>query len=237
MYQLVILVNKLSLLMLYFFVLEASGKDFGVNGNTYKISEEAFVKMIESRAKKMDVERIKEKMQKTAKERVENPLPVKNITPAINTRSFHHDPTYVLDNDTFLPCGKLLYKAGTSVNPLSNMDLERRIIFIDARRSKEVVWLKQKLKKLNGGLEVVSATIQDAVNSIDEDTSKPKILNKIVLVGGSPLKLQKDLDIEIYFDQQGALTTKWGIKHTPSIIEQDRELLKITEYALDRDNF
>jgi conjugal transfer pilus assembly protein TraW len=227
--------NMLVFCSFSFFAMSAGAKDFGIYGNTYKVVEEPFVQMIENRAKAVDVEKIKEKMQKTAKDRVENPNPVIGITPAVKTRTFYHDPTYVLEKDAVLPCGKVLYRAGTSVNPLEEMKLLRRMIFIDAKRPEEVRWLKQSLNEIDGKYEqILESSAEEIDKAIEEASLKPEIINKIILVGGSPLELQKNLDIEIYFDQQGALTSKWNIKHSPAIVEQEGDKLRITEYKVSK---
>lgn len=61
------------------------------------------------------------------RDRVNNPKAVEGIKPAIKARVFHFDPTYTLDQDAVLPCGKALHKAGTRVNPLEHMELNRRM--------------------------------------------------------------------------------------------------------------
>ena len=49
------------------------------------------------------------------------------------------------DKDAVLPCGKVLHRAGTKVNPLEHMNLNRRIFFIDSREELQVEWLKEQL--------------------------------------------------------------------------------------------
>jgi len=230
-YSLIILLQSLVLS-----VSSANAKDFGVNGNTYKIVEEPFIQMIENRAKAVDVEQMKKKMQDVAKRRVENPIPVSGITSSTKTHTFYHDPTYVLERDVVLPCGKILHRAGASVNPLEHMELMRRIIFIDARKPQEMKWLKEKLGELDGKFDKISDSAEEEMENIEVEDKKV-ILNKIILVGGGPLKLQKDLDMDIYFDQKGFLTKKWGIKHSPAIVEQEGKLLKITEYKVRQNDF
>jgi conjugal transfer pilus assembly protein TraW len=51
---------------------------------------------------------------------------------------------------------------------------------------------------------------------------------KVILVKGSPLKLQERLDRPIYFDQYGTLATKLGIKQVPAIAFQDKEKKVLT---------
>lgn len=188
-------------------------KDYGINGNTFKIIEQPFLQMIDERLQRVDIEKEKQKMETVAKERIYNPMPVHSVTPAKESRTFYYDPTYTLDQDAILPCGKILHKAGTTVNPLQHMELGRRLIFIDARESKQIKWLKNKLIEL-------------------EEEQQSSILNKVILVGGSPLKLEEDMKIDIYYDQGGVLTNKFGISHSPAVVMQEETKLKIEEVAL-----
>ncbi|MEK7400033.1 MAG: type-F conjugative transfer system protein TraW [Candidatus Poribacteria bacterium] len=50
---------------------------------------------------------------------------------------------------------------------------------------------------------------------------------KIILVKGSPLKLQRKEKIWIYFDQGGVLTSKLGITQVPALVTQEGLQLKI----------
>lgn len=192
-------------------------KDFGVRGHTYSIFEQPFLQMIDDRLKKVDMEVEKDKMEQVVRDRVDNPAAVKNMQIATKDRIFYFDPTYTLDEDAVLPCGKILHRAGTKVNPLEYMDLNRRLFFIDARESKQISWLKNQLN-----------------NPLPEQ--KEPIEDRIILVGGSVLKLKQEIKQNnrgnVYFDQNGELAAKFGIKHSPAIVVQDGLLLKIEEVAL-----
>jgi conjugal transfer pilus assembly protein TraW len=190
----------------------ATAKDFGKYGHTYKVEEQPFLQMINERLKKVDIEQERKKMEQIAKMRVSNPRAVDAITPAKHYQAFYYDPTYALDEDAVLPCGKILFAKGTTVNPLEHMSLERRLLFIDARREPEVKWLKERLQEPKEGM-----------------------IDKVILLGGSPLKLQEELSREVYFDQDGTLTTTFGIQHSPSIVMQDGLRLKVEEFALEED--
>jgi conjugal transfer pilus assembly protein TraW len=191
----------------------ALGKDFGTRGHTYKIIEQPFLQMMDERLKKVDIEAERKKMEENARDRIHNPKPVDGIIPSTKSRTFYYDPTFTLDEDVVLPCGKILHKAGTKVNPLEHMQLNRRMFFVDSRKPEQVKWLKAQL---NNPLPEQVEPVQD----------------KIILVGGSPLKLKEELDAEVYYDQQGALSTKFGIKHSPAIVQQDGLLLRIEEIKL-----
>lgn len=185
-------------------------KDFGTRGKTYIIAEEGFLAMIKRKLEKIDIEEENKKMQSVAKERVNNPTPVEGIKAATANRSFFFDPTYILEQDAILPCGKVLHPAGTKVNPLDHMDFERVLYFIDGRLPKQLAWVKEQLASdLNQGSEA-----------------------RVILVGGSVFKVEEQLGKEVYFDQSGELTTKFGIKAVPAIAEQEDKMIKIREIAL-----
>ena len=191
----------------------ALAKDFGTRGHTYNIIEQPFLQMIDERLKKVDMDAERKKMEEKVKDRVHNPQAIDGISPSTKSRTFYFDPTYTLYEDAVLPCGKILHKAGTKVNPLEQMQLNRRMFFVDGRKPEQIKWLKVQLNNpLQGGDEPV--------------------LDKIILVGGSPLKLKDELGIGVYYDQQGSLSTKFGIKHSPAIVQQDGLLLKIEEIKL-----
>jgi conjugal transfer pilus assembly protein TraW len=153
-------------------------------------------------------------MRSIAEERVRNPAPVSGIIPAKETREFWHDPTYILTEDAVLPCGRVLYKAGTAVNPLDYMNLDRRLFLIDGREEKQVEWLRGQLLP-------------------DSSSFDKKIEDRIILVGGSPPKVKDKLGFEVYFDQGGELTTRFGIRGSPAVAEQAGKNLKIVEVAVD----
>jgi conjugal transfer pilus assembly protein TraW len=198
--------------------INASATDFGTQGASFKVIEEPFIQMMKNRMEKVDMEAKKEEIQTNVRARVENPTPVTGIQPATKDRVFYFDPSYTLDKDAVLPCGKILHKAGATVNPLEHMELNRRMFFIDARNQGQVEWLQEQLK-----------------------TPSPKIKNqliedRIILVGGSVFKLKEELgdnhEDKVYFDQSGELTGKFAIKASPAIVTQEGWQLKIEEIAI-----
>lgn len=192
----------------------AVGVDFGKRATSFAIQEEGFVAMMMRKLKDVDWKKEEEKMTKIAAENVNNPMPVAGIKPAIENREFWHDPTYRLDKDAVLPCGKVLHKAGSQVNPLDHMNLDRRLFFVDGREEKQVQWLKENfIRNASGEVGVME--------------------DRVILVGGSVFKLQEELGSDVYFDQFGELTTKFGIKASPAIAVQDGKRLKIEEFVLD----
>ena len=55
---------------------------------------------------------------------------------------------------------------------------------------------------------------------------------KIILVNGSPIKEMTARKRRFYFDQEGRLTAKLGIRHTPAIAVQDGRVMKLSEIKL-----
>lgn len=191
-------------------------KDFGNRGANYPVAEESILLSLQKKFAELDLKKEGERMRSIAEERVRNPAPVSGIMPAKETREFWHDPTYILTEDAVLPCGRVLYKAGTAVNPLDYMDLDRRLFFIDGREEKQVEWLRGQLLP-------------------DSSSFDKKIEDRIILVGGSPPEIQDKLGFEVYFDQGGELTTRFGIRGSPAVAEQAGKNLKIVEVAVDEE--
>ena len=191
-------------------------KDFGNRGANYPVAEESILLSLQKKFAELDLKKEGERMRSIAEERVRNPAPVSGIMPAKETREFWHDPTYILTEDAVLPCGRVLYKTGTRVNPLDYMNLDRRLFFIDGREEKQVEWLRGQLLP-------------------DSSSFDKKIEDRIILVGGSPPEIQDKLGFEVYFDQGGELTTRFGIRGSPAVAEQAGKNLKIVEVAVDEE--
>ena len=203
-----------------------STTSFAVNlgsiSHTFPVIEEGFVAMIKRKLGNVDIASERLKMENIARDRIENPPAVEGIVRATQNKTFYYDPTYTLEEDVVLPCGKVLYTAGTKVNPLDHMDLDRRMLFVDARVKTEVEWLKE---------QILGAETQEGKDK--------KIEDRIILIGGSVFKLQDELELlgvehreKVYFDQAGELTSKFGIKATPAVALQEGRFLKIVEVSL-----
>lgn len=188
--------------------------DLGKHGQSFTIEEEAFTEMLKRKLAEIDINKEQQKMQAIAKDSVENPQAVQGVEPATTSRVFYFDPSYTLEEDAILPCGTVLHKAGTKVNPLEHMELNRRMFFIDSRELLQVAWLK------------------DQLNTPLPDQKEP-VEDRVILVGGSVFKLKEELGEahadKVYFDQHGELSNKFGIKASPAVVEQENLMIKITE--------
>lgn len=188
----------------------AYGKEFGVVGAVFPINELPFVQMMEQKAAKLDIEVLKKQMQSHLAQQLAQPQKLPGIIRTSKERQFHYDPSYVVAEDIILPCGKILHAKGTKINPLEHMDLTSILIFLDGTDEEQKQWLITKLSEY------------DAKN----------IQVKIILVAGSPGQLGQELAREVYFDQLGQLTTKFGISQVPALVKQDRIMLIIEEIVI-----
>ena len=94
---------------------------------------------------------------------------------------------------------------GQRFNPLHVVGMAHSFAFIDGDSADEVTW----------------ALRQGAADKL-----------WIVLVKGSPTDRMKELKRRFYFDQQGVLTSRFGIEHTPALLVQKGEDLNNHEVAL-----
>lgn len=211
--------KHISAILTIVIVNSVSANELGCRGQTFKIEEQPFQEMVIARLAEVDLEKEKEKMHEIAREKIENPKAVESIERATADNHWYYDPTYELDEDVVLPCGKILHKAGTKVNPLDYMDLERRVFFINGKDKDQIAWLKENIRI---GEDMVSLEKQDN-NSQD----------LVILVAGSPIELSEELGIQVYFDQNGGvLTSKWHITKVPAIVEQEGKQLRIEEIKI-----
>lgn len=193
-------------LFIFIIVDKAFGKDFGVQGHRWEIAETDILEYIEKKLAAVDIEKLKEEMIKKTTERVEEPEPVRGIVDVIfgKATKYYYDPSYVVPEDIFDLKGNLIYEAGYKVNPLEQVPLRERLIFINGKNEKQLEYAMRKREEYGG-------------------------MAKIILISGRPLDIQRKNKVWIYFDQQGVLTAKFGIKGVPAIVEQAGLRLRIIE--------
>ncbi len=190
---------------------QSIARDYGQQGTVYPIVEQDFLKEIMAKLKVMEQNGKLAKFQNGVKKQmvdsVNKPKPVAGITTTKFAKSWLFDPTVFLNHDLADQNGRVFYKAGNKVNPLDHISLTRTLIFIDGDDETQVKWaLKQdKLKKGR---------------------------TKIILVKGAIIDLMKQTKTRLYFDQNGTLTKKFSIEHTPAKIEQEGKKLRISEVLL-----
>ena len=191
--------------------LPAFAADLGVRGATWPIAEPDLLEQIEARLSAMqrsgEMARIEREARSRARARLEEPEPVAGTAPAREARSRMFDPAITVERDIRLPDGRLIAAAGARVNPLASHALTRDLLFVDGRREAEIAWALAH--------------------------ERPA---KIVLLAGRPLDLTRQYGRPFFFDQGGRLAARFGLRFTPSLVEQAGTRLRITEIPVeDRD--
>ena len=188
--------------------LPAAAKDLGVRGATWPVAEPDLLLEIETRLIELrrsgELARLEEEARTRARRSLEEPEPVPGIAPAREPRSRPFDPAIVVAQDIRTPDGSLIAAAGTRVNPLERLPLTRDLIFVDGRREAEIAW------------------------ALGHD--RPA---KIVLLAGRPLDLMRRHRRPFFFDTGGRLAARFGIAATPTLVEQDGSLLRLTEVPVE----
>ena len=189
-----------------------SARDLGVRGATWPVAEPDLLVQIEARLVEMErsgaLARLEYEARTNARARLEEPEPVAGIAPAREECSRLFDPSIAVERDIRTSGGVLIAAAGTRVNPLERKTLARDLLFVDGRREAEIAW----------------ALAHD----------RPA---KIVLLAGRPLELMRQYRRPFFFDQGGRLAARFGLRFTPSLVEQAGDRLRITEVPVeDRDD-
>ena len=103
------------------------------------------------------------------------------------------------------PTGRVIVPPGTVVNPLDTVTLRAR--------------------RCSSSTRAIASRSRGARKLIDERQGKVKV----ILTGGSYLDLMRRWQRPVFYDQQGNLTTKLGIRHVPALVTQDGRRLRIDE--------
>ncbi len=186
----------------------ARAQDLGGIGPVFPIAEPSLLEVILSKLREAEatgvLARIQRETQANVKRGIEQPAPVERITKTIKARSFYYDPSIVVPYAIADAEGKVIVTPGTRVNPLDTVSLSKALLFIDARDP---------------------AQVGRARSILDERGGKVKV----ILTGGSYLDLMRRWKRPVFYDQQGALSEKLGIRHVPALVSQEGKKLKIEE--------
>jgi len=189
----------------------APAADLGNLGPTYPIAEQSLLTMIEERLRARtesgELARLMDQAAASARASVAAPVPVPGLTACTRSRSYYYDPSMVLTENVFDGAGHLLFAAGTHKNPLDVVSLSRSLLFFDGRDPRQRKTAQRMLKEHGQRL-------------------------KLILTGGSYLDLMRQWRIPVFYDQQGLLTRRLGIKQVPALVSQDGLRLRIDELEI-----
>jgi len=190
----------------------------GVYGSVYPIGEEDLLAFIQKRLLQLEKNGSFDQLQSQFTAQVEQhilrPTPVDWLTTTQTTRVFSYDPTLVVTRDIPDATGRVIIAKGTTVNPLDALTLHEILLFLDADDPRQLKWA------------------QNAFNQITR--ANPDYLIKYILIRGDIEQTSHVLSHNIYFDQEGILSKKFGLQHVPAIIWQTGRVLTIEEISINQ---
>lgn len=189
----------------------ALAEDLGFVGRTYEIEERDLVEVMKERLRKLersgDLKKIEDRYKAKVVATIERPRPVAGIAATRIARTYFVDPTWTLEKDVVDEKGRVLFPAGTRVNPLDHAPLNKSLLFFDQRDRSQVAFARRLM------------------------TESPTSV-KPILIGGAPLKLMREWKREVFFDQGGVLSRKFLLQQVPAVVTQDGKRLRVDEVRL-----
>ncbi|QTH24768.1 MULTISPECIES: type-F conjugative transfer system protein TraW [Sphingomonadaceae] len=186
-------------------------RDYGTQAQAFPIIEPDLLATIEARLARLQssgqIDALNQQFARRVEQSVRRPKPVAGITPATRERSWQFDPAMVVERDIRDQKGNLIAAAGQRVNPLDFVTVRQALVFVDGDDARQMAWATGRW----------SAT--DA---------------KIILVAGSPIDEMTNRKRRFYFDQNGVLTERFGIRHTPAVVNQAGKVMQVSEHVLPR---
>lgn len=201
--------SLITLLLLWFMALPTQAMNLGTYGSTWEIEEPDMLETIQSRLMSMqengEIDRLNQEWKQRSIATIMNPRPVPGIATASQSLKRLWDPSIEVQEDIVDPLGNVIVTAGTRLNPLDVVTLDRPLLFIDARDSRQIAFASKQLS--------------DAPRT------------KVILTGGSWFDLAKSWKRQVYYDQGGFMTGRMGIRNVPALVKQSGKVLEIEEVA------
>ena len=186
-------------------------RDYGQTGQAFPVIEPDLLSTIEARLKRAEatgeLARTNEMFAKRVEAKVRRPTPVAGISPATETRDWTYDPTVQLEHDIRDQKGNLIGRAGQRINPLDFVAIKQALVFVDGEDADQIAWATSRYSDLNA---------------------------KIIFVSGSPIEEMTNRKRRFYFDQEGKLTSRFGIEHTPAVVQQNGRVMRVSEQVLKK---
>lgn len=178
-------------------------KDFGVQGTTYPVSEESLLEHLQHQLSALSPETLQLKqleVQERVKPSVLNPTPVSSVYRATSFRRYTFDPSITLDKDILDHQGHIIAAKGSTVNPLTTVQLKSSLLIFDGTDPKQVTWAETQGDR-----------------------------TKWIIIKGRPFDLMKQHERAVYFDQGGSICRQFKIIAVPAVVRQNGAVLEIEE--------
>lgn len=182
--------------------------DLGAIGPTYPIGEQSALDMIMERLKEKErtgeLQRLQEEAIRRSVNSVKNMKPVEGIATAVERRERLIDPTVHYTKSVTTEDGRIVVPAGTKLNPLDMITLSKTLVFFDGRDRAQ----REAVRKL-----------------VAKDSKRVKP----ILVAGSWYDMSKAWKVQVFYDQKGTLSKRFGIQAVPAVIRQRGNMLSLEE--------
>lgn len=182
--------------------------DLGVVGPTYAIAERDAIAMLKARLLDMQAHGGLAAIERRAREHAMHDITALPAVPGISTVTEYArrliDPTVTYEKPVTNDEGAVIVPAGTRINPLDIVTLHERLVFFDGRDPAQVK-----------AVQALAAREGDAV--------------KPILTAGAWLDLTRSWKRQVFFDQRGRLTQRFGITRVPAVISQQGNQLLLEE--------
>ncbi|WP_256215477.1 type-F conjugative transfer system protein TraW [Sphingobium sp. AP50] len=184
-------------------------RDYGQAGQTFPVIEPDLLATIEARLKRAEASgemaRMNAEFAARAEARARRPNPVSGITPTDQPRTWDYAPSVTLEQDVRDHKGQLIAAAGQRINPLDFVTIRQELVFIDGDNDAQMEWATARYTDVQA---------------------------KIILVSGSAIEEMTRRQRRFYFDQEGRLTGKFGIDHTPAVVKPAGKVMRVSEILL-----
>lgn len=175
-------------------------------GTVYQIKEKDAVEAIMQKLNSMNESGELKKLEQQAIERsvnsIKNPKPVVGIRTTKVASSKLFDPSVTYEEAIVTDDNTIIAPAGTRVNPLDHISLSKSMIFF-------------------------SGDDPDQVKAVKALVDKHKTAVRPILVSGSWLNISRQWQMQVYFDQGGYLSNRFGIETVPTVVRQVGNMLEI----------
>ncbi len=186
----------------------AQAAHIGTIGPIYPIGEESaltlIMKNLREKEKSGELKKIQDAAIRRSMESMTHMPPVAGIGTVAQRTTKRIDPTVTYTQALTTDNGQIVIPAGTKINPLDVMHLSKRLVFFDGRDLQQ----REAVRRL-----------------VAHDQTKVKP----ILIAGSWLEMTKAWKTQVYYDQHGTLTKRFGIRAVPSVIYQQGNQLVLDE--------
>ena len=182
---------------------QSPGKDLGIHGKLYEIKEEDMLSYVRRKAGAVDMQALRESMEKKFEESyAEHSLVSLDVPSATEERVRYVDPSVVVRNPLYDHSGKMISPAGT-VNPLDHVSLSKSILILREDQ------IKRALEKTSGNGE-----------------------NPILLLTDGDIQRASSLASQAVYKASPFMLKRLQVEKVPSLVMQEGRKLKVKEMVL-----